>query len=286
MGSIPDEESYFRKDDYQVFQTFLQKACGIVLGDHKQYLVSNRVRTILQELRIDTLAQLVDLIERGTIRGLKERVIDAMTTNETFWFRDGFPFEALQQIILPKLLIEERKPGLRIWSAACSSGQEPYSISMIIEEFKAAHPAVLRSEAVIMATDISSKVLNLARDAVYDKLTINRGLSAQRRSIFFEECAAGLFRLRSSVVKRVDFRTLNLLDNFAALGSFDIIFCRNVLIYFSAELKCDILRRMSKSLAPGGILILGASESMPAAMGDTYESERIGGGATVYRVRR
>lgn len=277
------EPLQFSNDDFRLFQRFLDTACGIVLGDNKQYLVANRLRRIMEELNISTLHELVRRIESHQPAGLKERVIDAMTTNETFWFRDALPFDALKDVILPQLLLERRSRNLRIWSAACSSGQEPYSISMILEEFRARHPGALVMNPEIIATDISTAVLDNARAAEYDGLSVSRGLSDGRRMMFFDPLEGGRFRLKREITQRVRFQRLNLKDNYGALGQFDILFCRNVLIYFAAELKCDILTRMHATLKEGGYLILGASESLPAALATHYKLERINTHTSVYR---
>jgi len=156
-----DEKQQFALEDYQVFRTFLSQACGIVLGDNKQYLVANRIRRILEEHQLSTLSALVSRINQKSVPGLREKVVDAMTTNETFWFRDSAPFDTLRDVILPRLVLEEKRSSLRIWSAACSSGQEPYSISMIFEEFKARHPGVLMRDPEIIGTDISASMLTM-----------------------------------------------------------------------------------------------------------------------------
>lgn len=269
--------------DYQVFRTFLSQACGIVLGDNKQYLVANRMRRIMEEYQFQSLSALVTRINQHRETGLKEKVIDAMTTNETFWFRDYSPFEALRDVLLPRLVTVEKRPHIRIWSAACSSGQEPYSISMIIDEFKARHPGQLRREPEIIATDISMTVLNSARQAEYDSLSVSRGLSPERRRLFFDEKAGSRFQLKPHIVNRVSYRQLNLQDSYAGIGRFDIIFCRNVLIYFAADLKADILKRMHQSLNPASYLVLGASESLPAALASNYALERVGVNTSVYK---
>ncbi len=274
---------HFSSEDYQAFQHFLRKACGIVLSDNKQYLVANRLRRILEELGTQRLTDLIRAIEQRTVAGLKERVIDAMTTNETFWFRDNFPFEALREAVLPQLLIEERRPSLRIWSAACSFGQEPYSVSMILEEFRRRHPGKLIVDPRIVATDISSQALATARAATYDQLSVNRGLSDERRRQYFDRNEQGLYTLKPEITRRVTFTSLNLQQSYAGLGRFDIIFCRNVLIYFAVDLKVDILRRMHAALNPGGYLILGASESLPAELAALFRVERINNQTTVYR---
>lgn len=290
MAYSADDGFQITQEDYQQFQVFLQEACGIVLGDNKQYLVANRMRRILDELQINSLGQLVQRIgqnPRGGLKGngLKESVINAMTTNETFWFRDSFPFDTLRDVILPQLLADGAQEPLRLWSAACSSGQEPYSLSMIIEEFKRKYPVALRREPSIIATDISSAVLNAARQGSYDRLSLSRGLSDVRLAQFFDENADRRYSIKPAIAARVDFRSLNLLDSFAVLGSFDVVFCRNVLIYFAAARKQDILRRIRATLRPGGCLVLGASESLPAELAALYQIERAANGATYYRAR-
>lgn len=281
MAKTGGEPQHFRPEDYRVFQEFLSQVCGIALGDNKQYLVANRLRHILQEENTGELQSLVQRISGN--RRLRERVIDAMTTNETFWFRDNFPFETLSDTLLPRLLREERRDPLRVWSAACSSGQEPFSISMIIEEFRARNPGVVRSDPVITATDISTVALESARRACYDQLSVNRGLNEHRRRQFFRQVDNGLFQVDPSITRRVNFRQLNLQESFAGLGRFDIVFCRNVLIYFAADLKADILRRMHAVMKPGSCLVLGASEAMPGKLAGLFESERVNSRITLYK---
>ncbi|TFH72478.1 protein-glutamate O-methyltransferase CheR [Gammaproteobacteria bacterium LSUCC0112] len=277
------DEQQFTIDDYQVFRTFLDKACGIVLGDNKQYLVANRMRRIMEDLQIKSLSALVTRINQQSTPGLKEKVIDAMTTNETFWFRDSAPFDALRDVLLPRLILQEKRPSIRIWSAACSSGQEPYSISMVIEEFKSRNPGTLMRDPEIVATDISMSMLNSAKQAEYDSLSVSRGLTEARRRQFFDELPMSRYQLKRSITQRVNFRQLNLKDSYSSLGRFDIVFCRNVLIYFAADLKIDILQRMRTVMNPGASLILGASESLPAALADKYTLERVSPHTSVYR---
>jgi chemotaxis protein methyltransferase CheR len=229
------------------------------------------------------LSALVERVNQQSPLGLKEKVIDAMTTNETFWFRDNAPFDALRDVLLPRFVLEEKRQPLRIWSAACSSGQEPYSISMVIEEFKSRHPGVLMRDPEIVATDISTSVLASARQAEYDSLSVSRGLSEVRRKQFFEEMPMSRYRLKRAITERVSFRQLNLKDPYSSLGRFDVVFCRNVLIYFAAELKMDILQRIHIVMTPGASLILGASESLPAALTDLYSLERISPLTSAYR---
>lgn len=244
------------------FSQFLEDSCGILLASHKQYLVQSRLGKIMQEQGCASLDQLVQKLSSPIGQSLKEVVIDAMTTNETLWFRDSHPFEILQNRILKELLAENPSRRLRFWSAACSTGQEPYSISMVLEEYKQANPAALRGGAEIIATDISSNVLSRARAGVYEMLAIGRGLSKERLNQFFDSRDDGCWAVKPLVKSKVQFRSLNLIGSYSALGQFDVIFCRNVLIYFSTERKLEILRKMHKSLKPGGYLLLGASESL------------------------
>lgn len=201
---------------------------------------------------------------------LKQQVIDAMTTNETFWFRDTYPYDYLKSTLLGEAMTEKGFGSIKVWSAACSSGQEPYSISMTVEEFRRQNMGNLPRQVDIVATDLSSAILQQAKTAEYDKMSVLRGLTPERLDAFFDKLPNDLWRVKPAVKNRVQFRSLNLQDSFSTLGKFDMIFCRNVLIYFSAELKEDILRRMHQILKPGGMLILGSSEGLAGAA-DLFE---------------
>jgi len=268
----------FNPEEYKSFQAFLAKACGIVLGENKHYLVSSRLNRLMKENDIPTLQVLVDNLNKSSTSALRTKVIEAMTTNETLWFRDTYPFQILSQTIFDEFK-QQRKASVRIWSAACSSGQEPYSISMIADEF-VRHNGGLKVEVV--ATDISQAILDEAKQAKYDALALARGLSEERKRRYFSSIG-NQSQINANVRARVTFKEGNLLQSYAALGKFDVIFCRNVLIYFSAESKKDILSRMAKSLNPRGYLLLGASESI-AQYSDAFEMVRASTGV-VYRLK-
>lgn len=257
-------------DEYQQFKAFLQDACGILLGDNKQYLVKSRLRKIMEEQNVESLGQLVLQLKKVSSKALKETVVDAMTTNETLWFRDNHPFRILSDILLPEFSEKNSMSPVRIWSAACSTGQEPYSMTMIADEFKKAKPGKLKGGVKIVATDISQTVLENAKSGEYEMLAIGRGLSKERLKTYFSEQSSGAWKANPELRRLIDFKLLNLLDRYSVLGKFDIIFCRNVLIYFSAELKLDILSRMRQVLKPGGYLVLGASESLNG-LSDKFE---------------
>ncbi|GAB3477276.1 CheR family methyltransferase [Marinomonas epiphytica] len=243
------------QNGYIRFRDYLQKTCGISLSDNKQYLVASRLGRILEREQYSQIEQLVDVLELNRNAKLKEEIINAMTTNETLWFRDSHPFKILKEKILP----DYSGKSLRIWSAASSTGQEPYSISMVLEEAKLSSGP---SKANIIATDICTNILEHAKQGEYDSLAIARGLGLDLQSKYFDKLNDASWKVKPQIRSKVEFRYLNLIDSFAMLGKFDVIFCRNVLIYFTAERKLDILKRMHASLNPGGYLFLGGAEAL------------------------
>jgi len=246
--------------DYERFKKFLEEACGILLGEGKQYLIVSRLTRLLRDEEIANVTDLLHALERGYPRHLRDAVIDAMTTNETSWFRDGTPFETLTDFVLPALEQELVGP-CRIWSSACSSGQEPYTISIALSEYLRRTPTSKLQTTQILGTDISSSMLVQAKKGEYENVALGRGLSETRRQQFFQQ-QQDVWAVKPDVKQRVSFREQNLLQSYLGLGKFDIIFCRNVLIYFSADRKADILDRMASSLNRGGYLFLGASETI------------------------
>lgn len=248
--------------EFEQFRIFLEKACGILLGTNKQYLVSSRLSKLMEQNGIQTLGELVQRMQAQPRSGLREQVVDAMTTNETLWFRDAYPFEVLKNRVLPELIKAYPGQRLRIWSAACSSGQEPYSLSMTIDEFERSNLGQLKAGVQIVATDLSPSMLSNCKSGEYDSLAMGRGLSQDRLQRYFDSRGSGRWAVKPAIRSRVEFRPLNLLESYASLGKFDIVFCRNVLIYFSAEVKREILLRIHATLKPGGYLFLGASEAL------------------------
>lgn len=269
-------------NEYRIFRDFLEQQCGIVLGDNKQYLVKSRLGPVLSRFNIPSLGELVNRVSRVTERELRTAVIDAMTTNETLWFRDTYPFDLLKTKIFPDY--QGRKTPLRIWSSACSSGQEPFSIAMTSLEYNNSRPGALPGGVQVLATDISNNMLELCKRAEYDELALSRGLSPERRRQFFEPGEIhGKLRLQKKVRDLVSFRYANLLESYALLGRFDIIFCRNVLIYFSPPVKSRILNQFAAALNPKGYLVLGASESI-TGLTDRFDMVRCSPGI-VYQLK-
>lgn len=266
--------------DYYDFCLFLEAQCGIVLGDNKQYLVRSRLSPLIRRFGLQSLSDLLQLTLTGRNRELRVAAIDAMTTNETLWFRDTYPYTVLAEKVLPELAANRRP--LKIWSAASSSGQEPYSIAMTILEQQLKRPGLLPN-IQITATDISQTMLDMCREGVYDQLALSRGLSPERRKMFFESHLSGGMQVNQLVKQLVKFRPQNLKDSYVLLGKFDVIFCRNVLIYFSAETKIKVLNQLAASLNPGGYLFLGASESL-TGLCDRFEMVRCNPGI-IYKLK-
>ena len=254
------------KENYELFCKFLEQQCGIVLGENKQYLVRSRLSSMVAQYKCTNLDDLLRKTVTSNDRGLQAAVVDAMTTNETLWFRDNYPFDYLSKTILPTLGKTGRP--IRIWSAASSSGQEPYSIAMSVLEQTGKIGGVPASKVSILATDISTTMLDICKTGIYDSLALSRGLSAERKKVFFEKVPDNpqVLRVSENVRKMVQFRQQNLLGSFSLLGKFDIVFCRNVLIYFSTDVKQQIISNFAKLLNPGGYLFLGSSEYLPPSI--------------------
>lgn len=267
--------------EYREFRDFLAKESGIVLGENKQYLVISRLGGLLAELHLKSVRELLDLMYSRKDARLRQRVIDSMTTHETLWFRDQYPFESLKRMILPEL-VRRKLPSIRIWSAACASGQEPYSISMICEEYRREYPRHPLGNVQIIATDISPTILKAAREGVYESLALGRGLTADRRERFFDAVGDKAV-VKPEIKQQVLFREINLMKPFTGLGRFHVIFYRNVMIYFSDELKVDILNRIAGVLEPDGYLFLGGSEAI-SRYSDKFEVARAFGGM-VFRLK-
>lgn len=259
-SSVSEQDSYLR------FCQLLQERSGIVLGENKHYLVTSRLSHLMKEQNMESLTELVDRLKRSQ-SGLLQIVIDAMTTNETMWFRDNYPFEYLKSTLFPA---HAGAAPMTIWCAACSSGQEPYSIAMATEEFKQEVKGRLFPGIRIVATDISSAMLSAAREGVYESLAVTRGLSEERRKRHFQELPAGRWRIKDHLRPMISFQPMNLLGFPYNGGPYDIIFCRNVLIYFSPLVKNQVLTALTARLKKGGVLFLGGSESL-SDLADRYE---------------
>jgi chemotaxis protein methyltransferase CheR len=242
---------------FAAIATMLKSRSGLVLGPDKIYLAETRLAALLKREGLRDLAALADKLRPDS--PLERDVVDAMTTNESLFFRDSKPFDALRQRILPRLHAA-RGAGvpIRIWSAAASTGQEAYSIAIIAQELGIAMPG---RRVEIVGTDIAREPLQRAREGLYTQFEIQRGLPMQMLVKYFEK-ADGQWRIRQTLRDAVTFREFNLLADLRPLGRFDIVFCRNVLIYFDAPTKTRVLDAIAKQIAPDGVLFLGGAETV------------------------
>jgi chemotaxis protein methyltransferase CheR len=249
--------------EYDFLRRSLKERSGLVLSADKQYLVESRLLPIARKAGLASLGTLVATLCRddgeGEGEGLMTAVVEAMTTNETFFFRDKVPFENFRTTILPALLAARQSSRvIRIWSAASSSGQEPYSLAMTLKEL-ADTLAGWRIE--IVATDLAGGVLQKAQEGVYNQFEVQRGLPIGFLIKYFSKIG-DMWQIAPELRAMVKFRQFNLLADFSALGTFDLIFCRNVLIYFDQETKTDVLNRLGRVAAADGYLVLGAAETV------------------------
>ncbi len=245
--------------DYAYLSKLLNERSGLQLAGDKQYLIESRLLPVARQHNCGSIGDLVSKLKSFAEEPLRQRVTEAMTINESFFFRDKIPFERFQDTILPYMLkARASSRRLRIWCAAASTGQEPYSLAMVLRQ-KAAEVAGWKID--IVATDISSEVLEKARSGLYTQFEVQRGLPIQLLLKFFKQ-EGDQWQVSKELRDMVQFRQHNLLDEFSSLGQFDVIFCRNVLIYFDGKTKEDVLTRISRSLAPDGHLMLGAAETV------------------------
>ena len=244
--------------DFEYLRTLVRNHTAIVLDSGKEYLAETRLAPLVSEQGCGSLQEFLGLLRRQSFGGLHRKVLDAMTNNETWFFRDAHPFGALTGMVIPDLMKRRMsRREIRIWSAACSSGQEPYSIAMAVRE----NFVLAEWKFAILATDFSDTMLERARNAVYRQMEVNRGLPASLLTRYFVQ--QGLhWKLKPEVIEMVSFRYLNLAE---PLGSVvppsDIVFLRNVLIYFDLETRKAILARVRRVLAPDGVLFLGCAET-------------------------
>jgi chemotaxis protein methyltransferase CheR len=244
--------------DYEFLRKLLKERSGLDLSADKQYLVESRLVPLARKAGLGGIPDLVARMKAGDVP-ITIDVVEAMTTNETFFFRDKIPFDHLRDTILPALTqARANRRTLRIWSAACSTGQEPYSIAMCLKE-KASMLAGWRIE--IVGTDLSQEVLEKSKAGIYSQFEVQRGLPIQLLVKYFAQIGE-MWQLNTDVRSMVQYRQLNLLHDFSSLGKFDVIFCRNVLIYFDQETKAAIFERIAKVLDADGMLMLGAAESV------------------------
>ncbi len=243
------------------FADFIHKEIGIVYSPQVYFQLEQRLEKIAVYLGLQTADQVYDkAVTEGITGDFKQYMLDIATNNETSFFRDPKVFEAIEKHLLPGLLKENpRAFSFRIWCAAASFGQEPYSIAMLVHEFMKKNPGHPRIE--ILATDVADHALKRCKEAKYNQIEVQRGLSAPRLVQYFKNDGDGYWSLKPEIKNLVEFRKQNLLDPFTGIGAFNILLCRYVLIYQNTEKKAEIFQRLEKAIAPRGFLVMGASES-------------------------
>ncbi len=246
--------------DFAYLSDLIRKKSGISLSEDKMYLIESRLLPLARSHSLHNITELVNKV-RGGDAGLVVELIEAMTTNETSFFRDMKPFQLFDNDVMPHIKAHNIDNNVRIWCAACSTGQEPYSLAMNINEKKIAYPGLSFD---IQATDIDKKVLQKASEGIYSQFEIQRGLPITLLMKYFTQMQSygEKWEMKEDLRKMVTFKYLNLLESYASMGKFDVIFCRNVLIYFEPETKSDILNRLADCLKPHGVLFLGSAETI------------------------
>jgi chemotaxis protein methyltransferase CheR len=259
--------------DYEYLRKFLKDRSGLDLSADKQYLIESRLLPLSRKAGLSGISELVQKMKGGST-SIAGQVVEAMTTNETFFFRDKIPFDHFRDSIMPEILqARAARKSIRIWCAAGSTGQEPYSLAMCLKEMSS---ALTGWRVEIIATDLSQEVLEKSKAGIYSQFEVQRGLPIQMLVKYFKQTGE-FWQINPDIRAMVQHRQLNLLQDFSHLGVFDVIFCRNVLIYFDQETKINIFGRLAKMTEPDGFLVLGAAETV-VGLTDVFKpfSERRG----------
>jgi chemotaxis protein methyltransferase CheR len=266
------------RDDFDMICRLLRQRSGLVLSPDKAYLMESRLLPVARKWKLAGFEDLVKSIRSKPDEALIRDVVEAMTTNESFFFRDIKPFDQFKELVLPAML--KNRAGqrrLRVWSAACSSGQEPYSLAMILSEMAAQLPGWTIE---IVATDLSTEILTRAKEGVYSQFEVQRGLPVALLVKYFTQ-SGDRWQISPKIRSMVDYREFNLLTDPTVLGRFDVVFCRNVLIYFDQEIKAKVLDRIANLMPEDGFLFLGGAETV---LGLTERFKLINGQRGVYGV--
>lgn len=265
--------------EFKQLRDYIEERCGIALGEEKAYLIETRLTKLMALNGCENFGEFYQLIRRNPDPALHDKIVDAMTTNETLWFRDNHPFVILREKLLPELsqeILSGKRNKVRIWSAASSTGQEAYSIAMTIQDYCRTKPGIKPEHFEILGTDISSSALFLAQNGRYDGIAIKRGLADEMRERYFNQDGR-IWVVKDDVKSMATFKKFNLQDSPAALGRFDIIFLRYVAIYFSMEFKQSLFTKLARSLNRPGCLIIGAVESL-RGINEDFDMKSHGGG--------
>ncbi len=251
--------------EYDYLCRMLKERSGLVLAPEKQYLVDNRLAPVARRHGCATISELIQRTRGPDTESLRIEITEAMMNNESFFFRDKIPFDLVREVAIPELLQKRaRSRRIRIWSAGCSTGQEPYSLAMLLQEMRP--PSGWQVD--IVASDIAGDALDRAKAGLYTQFEVQRGLPIQMLVKYFEQINEQ-WRIVEKIRGMVQFRRINLLNDFSIMGTFDLVLLRNVLIYLDHATKLDVLGRVRAATAPDGYLVLGAAETM-VGLGDAF----------------
>jgi chemotaxis protein methyltransferase CheR len=265
-------------NDFEFIAQLLYQRSGLVITQEKAYLLESRLNPVARRWDMDGIDALIAALRSKKDERLMVDVTEAMTTNESFFFRDVRPFDQFKEVVLPHLLeARAARKQIRIWSAACSSGQEPYTLAMLLKE---EGPRLAGWKVEIVATDLSTEILNKAKEGLYSQFEVQRGLPITLLMKHFTQ-EGEKWRISEEIRRMVSYRTFNLLENPSALGQFDVVFCRNVLIYFDQATKGQVLARIAQIMPNDGFLYLGGAETV---LGISDAFEVVPGQRGVYRL--
>ena len=267
--------------EFQLLRDYIEEQSGICLNKDKAYLLENRLSSFIESYKCRDFSEFYYIIKNGQRKDLKDKLIDVMTTNETLWFRDSHPYSILREKILPSFVqavMEGKKDKIRIWSAASSTGQEPYSIAITVRDFCMRQNVIKKEMVQITATDISDSCLEKAKIARYDSIAMSRGITPEQLNRYFVKESVNNYSLNNEIKSMVKFQKFNLQDNPIILEShFDLVFMRYVAIYFNDDFKRGLYSRLARILSPKGFLVIGAVETLRGLSEDFDMLSHVGG---------
>jgi chemotaxis protein methyltransferase CheR len=267
-------------NEFKLLRDYIEENCAICLNKDKAYLLENRLAHFIEDYKCSDFSEFYFIVKNSNRKDLKEKLIDAMTTNETLWFRDAHPYAILKEKILPSFaqaVKEGKKDKIKIWSAASSTGQEPYSIAITVRDFCMGQNVIKKDMVQIVATDISDSSLLKAQSGRYDSVAMNRGITPEQLNKFFTKEAMS-YSINQDIKDMVTFQKFNLQDNPIILEPhFDLVFIRYVAIYFSDDFKRSLYSRLARVLSPKGFLVIGAVETLRGVSEDFDMLSHAGG---------
>jgi chemotaxis protein methyltransferase CheR len=263
------------QEEFLLLREYIQKECGIVVSDEKVYLIESRLARLVVETDSKSFKEFYLKAKSDVTKNLRNKIIDAMTTNETLWFRDAKPWTIIEEVVIPKFIDDlrsGRKQYIQVWSAACSTGQEPYSFSMLLLDALKRNPGVNRNQFRILGTDISPSALYMAISGRYNSIAMARGMIPRFKDMYFKD-EGTVSQISDEIKQMVTYKQFNLMHDFIKLPVCDLVFLRNVAIYFSPEVKRELFGKIANVLDKDGFFFIGSTESLIGYSDDFEQSE-------------